>query len=346
MTNPIKNIHQYAKEHEKAHERLKKLVSGQNVIKEKVLPVFITAFIITLTSILIFRNWENITGLFNPWSSLPAEIIETEGVKTGVKSVYAVDKQASFDYRNLLSSILTVGSIKAAEGNSAFGHERGIKPATIGELLKNSVWLTNYFSTGQHLTKMEQGRAKALQKSILATYYLGEKTVDIDSALQTDAQILSNIKNALSVDLFQYLNQASNRSDALDEYLNLLKTLLSKTDQRITDLDSKMTFLKSNFTTRVQEVKTSESTFFQNLKIFEGSDAEEELKNFIGLKEGEVEIRAKYGAYTSLRDYYKYFKPKLETMVKAVNANRSALIAGVKVVEVQNMTLPLVIKEK
>lgn len=346
MPNHLKQVHHYAEEHEKAHERLKKMVSGQNVIKEKVFPIFIATFVIALLSILIFRNWGNIIELVKKGPSKPAVTIETDGIKTGVKSVYAIDKQANFDYRTLLSSVLTLGSIKAVEANVDFGAERGVKQADIGELLKDSVWLTNYLSTGQHLTKMQQSRAKALTKSILSTYYLGEKTVDIDSALQTDAQILSKIKNTLSVDLFQYLDQASNRSDALDEYQNLLKVLINKTDQRITDLNSKIAFLESNYKARTTEIKTSESEFFKSLQIFDGPDAEDELKKFIGLREDEVEIKAKLGAYKSLRGYYKFFKPKLDTMAKAVSTNRSALIAGVKVVEVQNMTLPLIIKEK
>ena len=58
-----------------------------------------------------------------------------------------------------------------------------------------------------------------------------------------------------------------------------------------------------------------------------------------------MEVRAKIGAYQSLQDYYKFFRPTLENLITAIKANRDPLIAGVKVVEIQNMTLPLIIKQ-
>ncbi len=366
-----KNIHHHAKKHHEAHKTLKVLLSRYNPLKENIWPIFFITFIVVLIGVMIFRNWNTLESVVQkkvqekkqvniqktikeeikmPATSLlpplPKKQLITKGVQTGVKSAYAIERQASWDYRNLLSSVLTFGGVKAAKANSDFGYNKGVQPAKIDNMLKNSVWMTNYLSTGQHLTKIEQNKAKALQKSVLSTYYLGEKTVDIDSVLQTDAQILSNIKNTLSVDLFQYLNQSTSRADSLDEYLKLLQTLSKKTDQRINDLQSKIAFLTANSKAKAIEVKTSETAFFSNIKTLDGPNADKELKKFVGIKEGEVEIKAKLGAYKSLQNYYKFFKPKLDTRKKAVKANRDVLIAGVKVMEIQNMTLPLVIKKK
>ncbi len=346
MKKPNLHLHHHAKEHEEAHSRLKDLVSEYNPKKEKVLKVFLTTFALVLLSLLLFRNWGNIVNVLRPEPKPSVEVVDTNGVKKGVLSVYRVDSQANRTYRNLLASILTAGSTTAADVNVAFGSERGEKPVATEEILKNSVWLTNYLSTGQHLTRLQQKQAKALQKSILSTYYLGEKTIDINSTLQNDSKILGQIKNTLSVDLFAYLNQATNRSDSLDEYLNLLNVLLAKCNQRIMDLQYKIDFLSANFQAKEQEIKLSEDTFFQNLQIFDGPNAEEGLGQFIGLQEAQVEIRAKIGAYRSLRDYYAFFQPRLENLITAIRVNRGPLIAGVKVVEIQNMTLPLIIRER
>jgi len=346
MRKHYQHLQHHAEKQHEAHTKLKDLLSSYRPKKEKVVSVFLTTFFIVLFSLLIFRNWGSIINALTPEPKEPAQALETHGAKTGVLSVYKVDYQASRTYRNLLSSILTIGSVQAAEVNMAFGQERGEKQPSLEETLKDSVWLTNYLSTGQHLTKMQQKHAKALQKSILSTYYLGEKTIDINSTLQTDSKILSQIKNALSVDLFQYLNQSVNRADSLDEYLSLLNVLLDKAHQRINDLQYKIDFLSANFQAKEQEIKISEDTFFQNLQIFEGPNAEEELGRFVGLRETQIEIRAKLGAYTTLRDYYAFFKPRLENLITAIQANRSPLIAGVKVVEIQNMTLPLIIRQR
>ncbi len=354
MTDHTNHIHHHVNKHEKAHKRLKKVVKGHHPKKasperaerEKVFPLFMVTFVLVLLTLLLFRNWGNIVSIFNSEDQKTQEQVYTHGVKTGVLTVYKVDKQAGIDDRHLLTSIPTSGSATGVTANNIVGEGRGVALPEYDQQLKNTVWLTNYLSRGQHLTKLQQSQAKALQKSILSTYYLGEKTVDINSTLQTDSQILSQIRNTLSIDLFQYLDQAVNRSDKLDEYQFLLNSLLSKTDQRINDLQYKIDFLNSNSANTATEITTSETAFFDNLNIFEGEEAEKKLGEFIGLQESQVEIRAKLGAYTSLQGYYKFFKPRLENLTTAIRANRAALIAGVKVVEIQNMSLPLIIREK
>jgi len=80
--------------------------------------------------------------------------------------------------------------------------------------------------------------------------------------------------------------------------------------------------------------------------LLNGPDAEKDLKNFVGIQEENAEVKAKIGAYKGLHEYYIFFHPKLENMIKSIKANRDALIAGVKVTEIENMALPLIIRQK
>ena len=206
-----------------------------------------------------------------------------------------------------------------------------------------SITLSTELSKGYHLTPVR--KAGSLQKSVLSTYYLGEKTININSTLQTDARLLSKINNALSVDIFAYLNQSDHRADSLDNYLHLLETLSNKSSARNQDLISMINFLENNFQSQEVSIKLTEENFFENLKIFDGENAEEELGRFIGLQQGQTEVKAKIGAYKGIKSYYDFFQPKLDNLIRAIKANRDPLIAGVKVVEIQNMTLPLIIRE-
>ena len=346
MHKDINQIYHQAAKHNQAHLKLKKLVSQHNPKKERVFPVFMVTFIIVLLTLLIFRNWDTIISFFQSEPSAQTQDIEVKGASTGIIGNYKISEQTNQDYKKTLLSLPTAGSTMGSEVNMAFGQERGEQPKSIGNALKISSWVTNYLSTGQQQTLLDQKNAKALQKSIISTYYLGEKTIDINSILETDSKILSQIKNALSVDIFQYLNQATNRSDSLDEYLHLLTTMSEKADERINDLQYKISFLKANSQSKEKEIVTSQKVFFDNMTIFDGPNAEEELGKFIGLQGTQAEIKAKLGAYTSLQGYYKFFKPKLDNLIKTIQANRAALIAGVKVVEIQNMALPLIIKSK
>lgn len=345
MTKQFKHVRHQARKHHQNHLTLKNLVQTYNRTPEKVWGAFVTTFIVVLVSLLLIRNWGTIVELVNPDNKpkIP-QISSSAGFQKGVYGVYQINSQENDKYQKLINTISTDGSRMGTEVTLAFGAERGFSLPSQDIMLRNSVWITNYLSTGQHLTRLEQGRARALQKSILSTYYLGEKSVDINQTLETDSKILSQINNTLSTDLFQYLNQSVSRADSLDNYLNLLKVLLEKTNQRIADLDAKVRFLSANFQASEQEIKISEEAFFNNLSIFSGADATDELARFVGITESQVEIRAKMGAYDTLKGYYTFFKPRLENLITTIEFNRAPLIAGVKVVEIQNMALPLIIR--
>ncbi len=366
MNKNLKHVRHQAQKHHEAHQRLKWLLDHEKPHNERAWTVFFITFVFVLLTLLIYRNWGSIVDWLQPKPGATTQTIETAGAKTGVLAAYKVEDQSVTEAmktsetsngetetttqetipENKTGGEISVGgSVQAVNANQALGQGIAPKPQAKEAILKDVVWLTNYLGSGQHLTRLEQDKAKSLLKSIVATYYLGEKTVDINSTLAMDTQLLSQIKNALSVDLFEYLNQAVNRSDSLDEYVNLLKALVEKCKQRITDLTYKVDFLNSNFKSQETEIKTSETTFFDNLKIFNGSNAEDELGKFIGLQQTQTETRAKAGAYDSLKKYYEFFLPKLNNLIKAIAANRDPLIAGVKVVEVQNMTLPLIIQQ-
>ena len=347
MTKRLKHVRHQARKHSEAEQRLNWLLSRYVPKKEKVWTVFLATFIFVLLTLLLFRNWARIVDWLQPEIKIPTQTLETHGSKTGVVAVYRVEGQAVIEGQKKVNvTDVTVSPTTVSHIGSPIGSPMGNFPKASEGVLKDVVWITNYLGRGQHLTRLEQGKAQSLLKSIVATVYLGEKTVDINATLALDTKLLSQIKNALSVDLFQYLNQAVNRADALNEYLNLLKVLKSKTDQRITDLGYKVAFLSANVKGTESEIGTSEKAFFENLKIFNGPNAEEELAKFVGLRQSQAEVRAKAGAYDSLKKYYEFFRPKIDNLIRAITLNRDPLITGVKVVEIQNMTLPLIIQQR
>lgn len=220
-----------------------------------------------------------------------------------------------------------------------------IPPLDVSESIQKSIGVTTVISSGQHLTPYLQKNARGIQKSVLVTHYLGEEKVDPLSMLSRDTQLLSQIKNALSVDVFDYLNQTASRADALESYLNLLQKLSKKAKERGEDLDHKINFITGNLAAQETQITFSEQQFFEQLKILNAPNAEKELGKFIGLESNSSELRARLGAYRTLRGYYTFFEPRLENLIRAIQLNRDALIAGVKVVEIQNMTLPLIIRQ-
>lgn len=343
----IKHIRHHARKHEEAHSRLKELLSRALHI-EKVWDIFVSTFVIAVVTIVLFFNWGNIKGFLTgsePEAPKQEEVLKTvHGFQSGVLATYQINGQTADQYIRFIRQIPGEAYAKGLEASQAIGNAQEEVAEIRQDVFLGSILLSTDLSKGYHLTNVR--KAMSLQKSVLSTYYLGEKTINIDSTLQTDARLLSQISNTLSVDVFAYLNQADNRSDALDNYINLLETLNTKAINRAQDLTSVINFLNANFQSQAITIKLTEDAFFKNLDIFDGENAEEELGNFIGLQKEQTEVKAKMGAYEGLRDYYEFFLPKLDNLIRSIKANRDPLIAGVKVVEIQNMTLPLIIRER
>lgn len=344
---PFRHVRHHARKHEEAHLNLKKLL-GLPLYVEKVWGIFVTTFVIAITTIIIFMNWGNITSFFTgliPEPGDQTEILKTvHGFQSGTLAVYQINGQTADQYIRFIRQIPGEGYITGMEATQAVGNAQEEEAKDRQSAFMGSIILSTDLSKGYHLTPVRT--AKSLQKSILSTYYLGEKTINIESTLQTDARLLGQISNTLSVDVFAYLNQADNRSDALDNFIHLLETLQAKAQSRSQDLTSVINFLNANFQAQEVTIGLTEDAFFNNLQIFDGENAEEELGNFIGLQKDQTEVKAKIGAYEGLKGYYEFFLPKLDNLIRAIKANRDPLIAGVKVVEIQNMTLPLIIQEK
>lgn len=347
----FRHVRHHARKHEEAHLRLKELLS-RVLYTEKVWDIFVGTFVITIASIIIFLDWSNIIGFFRgSETEKETTVIQQEetiknvhGFQSGILATYQINEQTVDQYIRYIRQIPGGGYEKGMTAGQAIGNSQTEATENRQEAFMASIMLSTELAKGYHLTPVRN--ARSLQKSVLATYYLGEKTINIDSTLQTDARLLGQISSTLSVDVFAYLNQAENRSDALDNFIHLLETLQIKAQERTADLTSVINFLTANFQSQEITIGLTEDAFFGNLEIFDGQNAEDELGKFIGLQKEQSEVRAKIGAYEGLKGYYDFFLPKLDNLLRSIKANRDPLIAGVKVVEVQNMTLPLIIRER
>ncbi len=317
---------------------------------EKIWDIFVGTFVVAIITIVLFLNWGNISSFFGGGDdeilSPDKKNITTEvnGFRTGILAIYKLNSQASDEYIRIIRQIPTGGFDRGIKTVDAVSRQQEIVRDAGQQAFMESIFLSTDLSKGGHLTSVRDG-AKALQKSVLTTFYLGEKTVDINSTVQTDTKLLAQMSNTLSVDIFAYLNQSDSRADTLDNYLNLLRILREKATVRSRELSSQINFLQANFQAQEKSIKLTEDAFFENIKIFDGQNAEVQLAGFIGLEKEQSEVRAKMGAYQGLKDYYDHFLPLINNLITAIQANRDPLIAGVKVVEIQNMTLPLIIRK-
>lgn len=347
MSKELRHVRHHAKRHHEAHSRLKTLLALP-FYGERVWGVFLSTFVMAVLTIALFLNWGNISSFFGATShedDTQEESLNVIGYQKGVVTSYQVNGQSADQYIRLVRQIDGQGHMIGLETSNVIGKAQEEENQNRQSAFMGSVFFSTDLSKGHHLTDV-RGGGRMLQKSILTTFYLGEKTVDLHSTIQTDSELLSKISNALAVDIFAYLNQSADRATTLDNYLNLLEILLQTARDRSTELQSKINFLTQNFEAQDRTITLTEGAFFENLSIFDGENADTQLAQFIGLQQDQSEVRAKIGAYNGLHGYYAFFIPQLDNLIRAIQANRDALIAGVKVTEIQNMTLPLIIRER
>ncbi|QQR84056.1 hypothetical protein IPJ72_02585 [Candidatus Peregrinibacteria bacterium] len=352
-------IRHWAQKHDEQHQTIKKRVLSSTATSEKLLKLFLITFLLVFATVAGIKHGK---GIWEQWQStadkpsevkqeeeipppLPSEFVSSNGFKTGVLSFYKINHQIQVLRQQVIDQISTKGSVLGIKTAQILSEPAPEAPPSEPGEFKNGLWITNYLGTGQSLTRLKQGNAGLILKSMVTNYYLGERTQVIDSTLEKDTRLLSQINNAVSVDLFQYLNRAVSRADALDEYISLLNQLKKRSEARINDLTSKINFLSQNVIGTEQRATQFEDQFFQKLEQFNGKDAWQDYNQFVSLSEGQVETRAKMGTYRTLKEYYEYFQPTLNNLILSVEVNRDALIAGVRVVEIENMQLPLIIRE-
>ena len=310
--------------HNHHHSKLKHLIHQHPFAEKKSwLPVILGILLVT-AAILTWTHRSNL-GLFLEDGLRPAAPqLYTQGYKQGALSSSNLGNQLYYT------------DVQPGETTQN-------QPASLEGLANGLVASTNLSKQGSS-AQLETG---LLQKSLLATFYLGETTNVIQGALANDTQLLNKIENVLSVDLFLYLNQSVNRADGLQNYLNLMDVLEKRGRERQNELTSTINFLTQKIQAQEQVLDAREATFFNQMDqaiqpnvgssfptggSSEGDALSAELEDFIALQQQQAEDKAKLGAYDTLRGYYAYYQTLLQQRIQAVSENREALIAGVRVV--------------
>lgn len=348
----IKHVRHHAKKHAQAHAHLKDLLS-KGLPSEKIWGLFIITLMAALSLSLILFNWQSLVDLFEtseeadaPSVVSPVALEPINGAVDAILINQALEQQILKERQKDLSEVNTEAALLGIETATVFFEKYDEEQSQKQSALQNSLFLNNELMKGQQLSGGQNQSADIVLKSLLTNYYLMEKTVPISSALEMDSQILAKLNNTLSVDLFAYLNQSNDRADSLDNYVQLLENLMDTAQNRSAELQSQITFLEKNLDAQERSITLMEEEFFVDLEGFEGMEADETLQEFIALGQEQTEVKAKIGAYQTIKDYYDYFLPRLDTLITAIKANRDPLIAGVRVVEIEDMTLDLIIREK
>lgn len=357
MRKSTKNLRNAAKRHLKEHGHLKKTLE-KPFHPERLFEFFLGTLVVGLLTLVIFFNWDKITQQFSQWAAPSPEEIQEQaeekqkeevlagikGYELGIKAGQIFSEQAAMEHQQVLQNLAPTGYRAGVGLIEVLNHPAKQTDEERRQGFLKAMLFSKQLGTG--MTVRENPAQSRFLQTILWSQYLGEKDNNITNTLEEDTTLLSKIQNAVEVDVFAYLSQSVNRADSLDDYVNLLKTLSETTQKRLLEIQAQLDFLAADFESQEVTITTTEETFFENLGEFDGSKANQDLAEFITLTQQQSEIKAKVGAYQQLQKYYTFYLPQLDNRIRTIEANREPLIAGVRVVEVENMALPLIVEEE
>ncbi|MGL5831562.1 MAG: hypothetical protein ACRCZE_05460 [Candidatus Altimarinota bacterium] len=155
---------------------------------------------------------------------------------------------------------------------------------------------------------------------------------------------LEKLNNTNTVNIDEYLSQSVRRDLALDKYLEELQKAFDDGNALRKEIGVQADELKIALNSTNPDKDRFEADFFTSLSTYEGEKADELLGAFVEVTQKQAEFRAKLAAMTNLYEAYETILLRMKVRIEAIEKNKGALVTGVKVRDIPNSGLDLVIE--
>lgn len=196
--------------------------------------------------------------------------------------------------------------------------------------------------TGESIPKI-----KRASSAIQAAYNVGLPELiggEVD-IIATYMSTLTKLQNAFATDIHQLLDNSSNRAQALQVHLSELNVALDQAKDDYSELSTKRDSLKELFNNTTTAKNQLEKDFFTATESLNSQESNKILVNFINASTRQVDLKAQYNALSKLKEMYETAIANMDARIKDIELNKSALISGVKVVDIKGSDLELIIQE-
>ncbi len=170
----------------------------------------------------------------------------------------------------------------------------------------------------------------------------GATSEDFNDEFAYQIEHYGKVLNALEVDVNEYLNDFSNRSNAVDNLLVEFEGLYEEGKEIISDLEYDIAQMEAEFEGNLDQKNIYEEEFFSELSAQDGNDTVSALDAFIEISQVQVDIKARYKAKDKLHELLYSGLLYLKARIDDITYNREALVKGVQVVDVKGSDLNLI----
>ncbi len=185
------------------------------------------------------------------------------------------------------------------------------------------------------------------QSAVVNSGVFGEQTLrdqlEGDYRIITSIDLLRKMSNAYKVDINDTLNRAISREQALDDYLALMNKLYTDAKEMKAMLTQELSIISTTFNSLEQPKKDLETLFFQNFEQLLANEASKNLNDYINYSKELVVLKARYKALQRIDERFATFLQSFRARIQDLQDNRDALIKGIKVYDVPQSDLELIV---
>jgi len=173
--------------------------------------------------------------------------------------------------------------------------------------------------------------------------YYGRSSIT-DDKISYYIRTYRKVRNIFNTDLFNYLNNTSNRSLKFDEFLGKFKGANEEAKLAYEDLRQEIDLYTNRYNKINARANTVEQEFFESLDVLASEDIPELLESFQELSSQRIVIKSELSARTAVAEKYAKALPIIAKKIEAIEVNRDPYVKGVKVVEFNQVDLDLVLQ--
>jgi hypothetical protein len=173
-----------------------------------------------------------------------------------------------------------------------------------------------------------------------------KNTIKLEENLDQFVVFLEDVEalyNLYTLDLNALLDVSGNRTQTLDEHIDLLTTRYNSSVGNYEEAKVIRAEFSEDFNLGEPDKAALEARFFADVKDYRGPKAIRTLDAFIEQSQEQVDLKAKYFAFVKVQDLYEWVLPPLKQRIEDIKLNREALIAGIQVVDVLGSDLDLIL---
>lgn len=130
----------------------------------------------------------------------------------------------------------------------------------------------------------------------------------------------------------------------LDQYVADLKAAEEDSQFVLKAIEVNIDDLTVSFNSLSGDMDQLEQDFFDALNDLEPAKSDTLLKSFVDVSQKQTALRARVAALQKLRDFYTGAIDRLQKRIEAVEENREALIQGIRVVDIPEGRLDIIIR--